>query len=74
MTYDGPGMTTRSEVKISVKEGKGKLAMPISEFGWRKSERMWRWKQTEDSGKKSFGGGEKAKTHGESHILDLECQ
>jgi hypothetical protein len=33
ITYDGPGMTTWSEVKISVKEGKGKLAMPIFEFG-----------------------------------------
>jgi hypothetical protein len=32
MTYEGPGITTRSEVKRSVKEGKGKLAMPIFVF------------------------------------------
>jgi hypothetical protein len=29
MTYEGPGITTQSEVKRSVNEGKGKLAMPI---------------------------------------------
>jgi hypothetical protein len=29
MTYEGPGIKTRSEVKRSIKEGKGKLAIPI---------------------------------------------
>jgi len=28
-TYEGPGITTQSEVKRSVNEGKGKLAMPM---------------------------------------------
>lgn len=40
MTYEGPGTTTRSEVNARVNEGKGILAMPISQF-WEQYKANW---------------------------------
>ena len=75
MTYEGPGMMTRSEVKRSVKEGKGKLATPIFVVKSKSNRMSVGEKEEERRGEKTNQGrGEK---HTASHevrklLLNLE--
>ena len=68
MTYEGPGMMTRSEVKRSVKEGKGKLATPICVVKSKSNRMSVGGKEEEKRGEKNDQG------RGEKHTASHEVR